>query len=144
MQLRRIFPFLMRGLAAASVVSLLAFTPAARAQQSTPSASHDQHLVSPSQLQQQVQTASATRQKNIATLTQFLSSPMAVQKMKSEHIDPAQVQNAIPGLSSSELAELSARAAHAQQEFAAGNLSNNNMLLIILILVAVILIAVIR
>jgi hypothetical protein len=127
-----------RGLVAAALLSLFSIAPALRAQQT------DTHLVSPGQLQQQVQSASADRQKNIDTLTQFLSSPMAVGKMKSEHIDPAQVKNAIPNLSDAELADLSARATQAQQQFAAGNFSNEDLLLIILVLVVVILIAVIH
>lgn len=102
------------------------------------------HLVSPAQLQQRVQATSGERQKNIDTLTQFLSTPTAIGKMKSERIDPAQVKNAIPNLSDEELADLSARATKAQQDFAAGSLSNNDLLLIILILVVVILIAVIH
>ena len=143
MQIRRTFPFLTRGFAAVSVFSFVLFSPALRAQP-TSTAKSEQHLVSPTQLQQRVQADSAARKQNIATLSQFLSSPMAVKKMKSEHIDPAQVQDAIPNLSSAELAQLAARAAHAQQQFAAGTLSNNDLLLIILILVVVILIAVIH
>jgi hypothetical protein len=127
-----------RGVVAAALMSLFSIAPSLRAQQS------DTHLVSPDQLQQQVQSASAERQKNINTLTQFLSSPLAVGKMKSEHIDPVQVRKAIPSLSDAELADLSARAAHAQQQFAAGTMSNNDLLIIILILVVVILIAVIH
>lgn len=138
--LRKFTSFLTNGLAFAAMLSLLAFTPALRAQQ----ANQNDHLVSPGQLQQQVQSASAARQKNIDTLTQFLSSPTAVRAMKSNHIDPAQVKNAIPALSDSELADLSARAAQAQQQFAAGAMSNNTLLIIILVLVAVILIAVIH
>jgi len=144
MQIRRTFPFLTRGFAAASILSLFVFIPPTWAQQAAPASNAGQHLVSPSQLQQQVQADSAARKKNIATLAKFLSSPMAVKKMKSEHIDPAEVQDAIPNLSSAELAQLAARADHAQQQFAAGTLSNNDMLLIILILVVVILIAVIH
>jgi hypothetical protein len=127
-----------RGVVAAALMSLFSIASSLRAQQS------DTHLVSPDQLQQQVQSASAERQKNINTLTQFLSSPLAVGKMKSEHIDPVQVRKAIPSLSDAELADLSARAAHAQQQFAAGTMSNNDLLIIILILVVVILIAVIH
>jgi hypothetical protein len=134
---------LFRGLFAAALFSFVSFSPALRAQQPAPTAG-DAHLVSPGQLQQQMQSASADRQKNIATLTQFLSTPMAVGKMKSEHIDPAQVKNAIPNLSDAELADLSARATKAQQQFAAGTLSNNDLLIIILILVVVILIAIIH
>ncbi|HTW47072.1 MAG TPA: hypothetical protein VMD92_03930 [Acidobacteriaceae bacterium] len=142
MQSRLVSAVLSRGLVAAALLSLFSLAPALLAQQ--PAASADTHLVSPAQLQQQVQSASADRQKNIAALTQFLSTPMAVGRMKSEHIDPAQVKNAIPSLSDAELADLSARATSAQQQFAAGTLSNNDLLIIILILVVVILIAIIH
>jgi hypothetical protein len=130
-----------RRIFAAALLSLVSIAPALRAQQP---AGDDTHLVSPAQLQQQVQSASAERRKNIDTLTQFLSSPAAIGKMKSERIDPAQVKNAIPSLSDEELADLSARATSAQQKFAAGTMSNNELLIIILILVVVILIAVIH
>lgn len=138
--MHKIVSLLRRTSATAALLSLFAFASAFLAQ---PAHAQD-HLVSPAQLQQHMDAASAARQKNIDTLTGFLSSPTAVQAMKSHGIDPVQVKNAIPNLSNSELASLSARAAHAQQNFAAGNLSNNDMLLIILILVIVILIAVIH
>jgi hypothetical protein len=141
MSLRLVSGVLSRSLILAALFSIMALPPALKAQQAT---SDDTHLVSPAQLQQQVQSASADRRKNIDSLTQFLSTPMAVGKMKSEHIDPAQVKNAIPSLSDAELADLSARATKAQQQFVAGTLSNNDLLIIILILVVVILIAVIH
>lgn len=131
-----------RGLMTAALLCLF-LVPTLRAQQPARS-NDDAHVVSPTQMQQQVQTASAERQKNIETLTQFLSSPTAVHAMKSHQIDPAKVTSAIPNLSDAELAELSARASHAQQAFAAGTLDNNTLLIIILVLVAVILIAVLH
>lgn len=140
MQSRRTFSFLALSLAAAAMLSL---SPALRAQQ-TQTPAPGTHLVSPAQLQQQVETTSAQRRKNIDTLTQFLSSPVAEKAMQSRDIDPKQVKNAIPTLSDAELADLSARASHAQQQFAAGALSNQTLLIIILVLVAVILIAVIH
>lgn len=143
MQLRLTSKSLLRGLTLAALLSFLA-VPAMRAQQPARTADQDTHIVSPTQLQQQVQTASAVRQKNIDSLTQFLSSPTAVKAMKSHQIDSGKVTSAIPTLSDSELADLSARAASAQQDFAAGRLDNNTLLIIILVLVAVILIAVIR
>jgi hypothetical protein len=130
-----------RGILAAALLSLLSIAPPLRAQQP---AGDDTHLISPAQLQQQVQSESAQRQQNIDTLTQFLSTSKAIGKMKSEHIDPAQVKNAIPNLSDAELADLSARATKAQEQFAAGNLSNNDLLIIILVLVVVILLVVIH
>lgn len=142
MQLRLTSKSLFRALSLAAALSIF-LVATIRAQQAA-RAVDDAHVVSPMQLQQQVQTASAERQKNIDTLTQFLSSPTAVHAMKSHQIDPAKVTSAIPSLSDAELADLSARASHAQRAFAAGTLDNNTLLIIILILVAVILIAVLH
>ena len=145
MQLRQIFPRIVRGLiTSAALLSLLASVPVLRAQEPAQTSAGDTHIVSPAQLQQQVQAASADRQAKIDTLTQFLSTSMAERAMKSVHVDAAQVRTAIPNLSDSELADLSARAAHAQQDFAAGALDNNTLLIIILVLVVVILLAVVR
>lgn len=142
MQSPRFFRFITRGLAAFALLSLLASTSALRAQEPTPNTNQDTHLVSPAQLDQQVQASTATRQKQIGNLTQFLSTPTAEKAMKDAKIDPIQVKTAIPSLSDSELADLSARADHAQHDFAAGLLGTTTLLLIILILVVIILVAV--
>lgn len=92
-------------------------------------------------MQQQVQNATATRQQNIDTLNQFLATPTANKAMKDAKIDPAQVKNAIPTLSDAELANLSARASHAQSQFAAGGLTTLALALIILAVVLIILLA---
>lgn len=141
MQLRRTLQRVTRGFA---VAAMLSFVPLAMHAQTAPSAAPDTHLVSPAQLQQQVQATSTDRQKNIETLTRFLSTPQAVQVMQSHNIDPLQVKHAIPTLSNAELTDLSARAARAQRDFAAGVLGTDTMLLIILILVVVIVIAVVH
>jgi hypothetical protein len=140
MQPRRTLAFVFRTLTFAALFALLAATPALRAQPT----SSDDHLVSPTQLQQQVQAASAARQANIDSLTHFLSTPTAEKAMRDAKIDPAQVKTAIPTLSDQELASLSQRATQAQHDFAASALSNQTLLIIILVLVAVILIAVIH
>ena len=139
MHSRRTFSCVTRAFAAVALASFLAI-PALRAQQSAQAS----HLVSPEQLQQQVQHASATRQAAIDNLTRFLSTPAAEKAMRDAKVDPVQVRTAIPTLSSQELANLSQRATNAQQAFAAGTLSNNDLLIIILILVVVILVAVIH
>ena len=141
MQLRLTSKPVTRAAALAALLCLF-LVPTMRAQQTA--RTDDAHIVSPTQMQQQVQTASAERQKNIEMLTHFLSSPIAVHAMKSHQIDAAKVTSAIPNLSDAELAEFSARATHAQQAFAAGTLDNNTLLIIILVLVAVILIAVLH
>ncbi|HEX4036438.1 MAG TPA: hypothetical protein VHX37_00140 [Acidobacteriaceae bacterium] len=128
--------FLSRTFAAAALLSLLVSAPALHAQQS-----QDTHLVSPAQLQQQVQNATATRRQNIDALNRFVSTPQALQAMKDAKIDPAQVKTAIPTLSSAELADFSARAQHARQQFAAGGLGTLAIAIIIIAVVLVILLA---
>ncbi len=131
--------FFSRTLIATALCPLIA-APMLQAQQ----AGQDTHLISPAQLQQQVQDASATRQANIENLSRFLSTPTADKALRDAKIDPVQVRTAIPTLNDQELANFSQRATSAQQAFAAGTLSNNDLLIIILILVVVILVAVIR
>jgi hypothetical protein len=105
------------------------------------------HLVSPQALQQQVETSSATRQKNIETVTEFLSSPAADRAMRDAQMDPVQVRTAVPALSDEELANLSARATDAQQKFTAGHFGQfaaghfgPGLLTIVVIAIAVIII----
>ncbi len=146
MHFSRFFSTMTRGLAAFALVSLFASSIALRAQEparTSASSDQDMHLVSPAQLDSQLQASTDARQKEIKNLTQFLSTPLAEKAMKDAKVDPVQVRTAIPSLSDAELADLSARADHAQKDFAAG-MSNNTLLIIILVLVAVILIAVIH
>ncbi len=100
------------------------------------------HVVPPSDLQKDVSAVSATRQKNLAQVDDFLSSSAAQQAMKSAHIDPQQVKNAIPQMGDDELAQLSARSEKAQKDFAAGRISDRD-LLIILVGVAVLILIIV-
>ena len=151
MHFPRFFSTMTRGLAAFALAFLLASSLALRAQEpATTSASsavassdQDSHLVTSAQLDRQVQATTETRQKEIQSLTEFLSTPQAEKAMKDAKVDPVEVRTAIPSLSDAELKDLSSRADRAQKDFAAG-MSNNTLLIIILVLVAVILIAVIH
>jgi hypothetical protein len=98
--------------------------------------------VSPDQLQQQVQSSTQRRQKEIEDLNQFLSTPQAEQVMKDSKIDPVKIKTAIPSLSDAELADLSSRADHAQHDFSAGFLGTTMILLIILIILVIILVSI--
>jgi hypothetical protein len=146
----RFLSFVTRGLAAFALVSLLASSSALRAQQTatTPAPTavqttdQDSHLVTSTQLDQQLQASSATRQKQIQDLTQFLSTPTAEKAMKDSKIDPVQIKTAIPSLSDAELADLSARADKAQHDFAAGFLGTTALLLIILVVLVIILVSI--
>jgi len=150
MQSSRFASFMTRGLAAAALFTLLASSCALRAQEGAANqtstgvqaAAPDAHLVSPSQLDRQVRQSTATRQKQIEGLTQFLSTPQAEKAMKDAKIDPVQVKTAIPTLSNAELADLSARADRAQHDFAAGGITTLALALIIIAIVLIILLAV--
>ncbi|HUV71108.1 MAG TPA: PA2779 family protein [Terracidiphilus sp.] len=101
-----------------------------------------QHLVSPSDMQQAVVSASQTRQQNAATLDNFLSSHQAQQALQSAHMNPEQVKHAVAGLSDDELAQLASRAQNAQADFAAGAIDNHDLLIILVCIAALILIIV--
>ena len=100
------------------------------------------HLVSPSDLQKELVIATQLRQHNLETVKQFVSSDMAKKALKSAHMDPEQVKNAVSTLSDQELAQLAARADKAQADFVAGNMSDRDLIIIILAIAALILIVV--
>jgi hypothetical protein len=127
---------LIRGVVPGLLAPLLAFPPGLFSQ-----ATIEDHIVSPQALQQQVANSSATRAQNIATVTEFLSTPMAERAMRDAHISAVQVRTAIPVLSDEELKNLAARSADAQQKFAAGFISSTVLLLIILGIVIIIVVA---
>lgn len=127
---------LVRGFFALILLSILAFVAGSLTQ-----ARADDHVVSTQALQQQVHSKAATRQQNIDTVTQFLSTPIAERAMRSKHYDAVKVRTAIPTLSDAELADLAARADHAQQQFSAGFLGVGMLTLIILIIVVIIVVA---
>lgn len=120
-----------------AAASLAAFTvpKAAFAQDS-------QHLVSPSDLQKATVDASQSRQQNIDTLNGFFSSDQAQKALQSAHMNPQEVKQAVAGLSDQELAQLASRAQKAQNDFAAGNMSNYDLLIILICIAALILIIV--
>lgn len=120
-----------------AAASLAAFTvpKAALAQDS-------QHLVSPSDLQKATVDASQSRQQNIDTLNGFFSSDQAQKALQSAHMNPQEVKQAVASLSDQELAQLASRAQKAQNDFAAGNMSNYDLLIVLICIAALILIIV--
>jgi hypothetical protein len=100
------------------------------------------HVVSPSELQKVVVAASQTRQQNIETLQQFLSTPAAEKAIKSAKMDPRQVKTAVSALDDQDLAQLAARANKAQNDFAAGSLSDRDLIWIIVAIAVIVLIIV--
>jgi CHASE3 domain sensor protein len=89
------------------------------------------HIVSPAEVQKQVQSASQVRTHNLDTVKQFVSSPEAEKAIKEARMDPERVKSAVSTLSDQELAQLAARAEKAQADFAAGNLGQRDLLLIL-------------
>ena len=100
------------------------------------------HVVSPGEIQKDAAGASSARQQHVQQLDGFLSSKEAQQALKSAHMDPQEVKNAVGQLDDDDLARLSARAENAQREFAAGNLSDRDLLIILVCVAALILIIV--
>lgn len=100
------------------------------------------HVVSPADLQKETMAASQTRERNLQTLTQFLSSERAQKALRSAHMDPTQVKTAVSTLNDQELAQLASRSAKAQADFAAGRIEDRDLLLILVAVAALILIIV--
>lgn len=100
------------------------------------------HVVSPADLQKEMANTRQTRQQNLDTLDNFLSTPAAEKALKSAKIDAQQIKTAVSTLSDDDLAQLSARAAKAQADFAGGRLSDRDLIWIIVAIAALILIIV--
>lgn len=100
------------------------------------------HVVSPADLRKETVAASQARQRNLETVTQFLSSPRAQKALRSAHMDPTQVKTAVSTLSDQELAQLASRSANAQADFAAGRIDDRDLLIILVAIAALILIIV--
>jgi hypothetical protein len=100
------------------------------------------HVVSPQDLQREAAAATRTRQQNVDDVRDFLSSPNAEQALRDARMDPAQVKAGVATLGDEELAQLAARSAKAQADFAAGRLSDRDLLWIVVIIAGVIVIIV--
>jgi hypothetical protein len=92
------------------------------------------HVVSRAELQQAALSAARTRQDNLAKVDRFFSSPQAQKALKSAHLDPVQIKQAIPTLSNHELAQLARKADKAQKNFAAGALTTEQITYILIAL----------
>lgn len=133
-----------RAILPAALILGLSMPSSSFAQAAATPANDQDHIVTSQALQQQVQSSSEDRQKNVETVTQFLSTPQADRAMKDAKVNAEQVRAAIPTLSDQELANLSARASSAQQEFAAGHIGPSLLTIIILAIVVIIIVAIVR
>jgi hypothetical protein len=100
------------------------------------------HVVSPSDLQQAAVQASTVRRQNVEKIREFLSSEKADKALRSAHMNPEQVKNAVATLDDAELAQLASRVNKARADFAAGSLSDRD-LIVILVCVAVLILIIV-
>ena len=99
-----------------------------------------QHVVSSSDLRKDVQEASAAREKQLEQLDHFFSSQPGQKALKSVRVSYEQVDKAVRSLSDEDLARLSARAQHAQDDFAAGRISTRDLMWILIAIAVIILV----
>lgn len=99
-----------------------------------------QHVVSSTDLQNDVANAAQARQENIAKIDKFLSTKRAQRALKASNVNYDVVKSGISTLSDAELARLSARADKAQKDFAAGSLTNEQLTYIIIALAAAVIV----
>jgi hypothetical protein len=99
------------------------------------------HVVSPSDLNRDAARPAQTRQSNEEAVRTLLSSEPGQKALKTANIDYQKVDKAVGQLSDEDLAKLAERSRKAQNNFAAGRLSDRDLLWIILIIVAVLIIA---
>jgi hypothetical protein len=93
-----------------------------------------EHVVSPEAIQQQLVRSAAERSQNVEALDQFFGSASARKTLKSAGISSDEVKNAVAQLSDQELAGIAGKASRAQQDFAAGALTNQQITYILIAL----------
>jgi hypothetical protein len=121
------------------LIAPLMFTVGLALQVPALSAAQD-HVVSPTELQQAAASKARTRQENIAQVQSFVSSQPVQKAMKTARLDPVQVRKAVPTLSDAELARLASQSAKAQKDFAAGALTNEQLTYIAIALAAAVIV----
>jgi hypothetical protein len=100
------------------------------------------HVVSPTDIHNELVNASKTRQKNLEKAQNIFSSNKAKKALESVRMNPEQITGAVSTLSDAELARLASRADKLEQDLAAGALSDRDLLIIILGIAALVLIIV--
>jgi Flp pilus assembly protein TadB len=101
-----------------------------------------QHVVSLSDLNKDAARPAQTRQSNEEAVRTLLSSDQAQKALKSANLDYQRVDKAVGQLSDEDLAKLAGRSRQAQNDFAAGRISDRDLLWIILIAIAIIVLVV--
>lgn len=107
-----------------------------------PSASAQTQIVSPEELQSAIVSATHAKQQHRQAIASFLTTPKAEKALRTARLDAAQVKAAVSSLNDEELARLAVRAHQAQEDFAAGRISERDLLWILVGIAALILIIV--
>ena len=100
-----------------------------------------QHVVSLSDLNKDAARPAQTRQSDEVAVRTLLSSDQGKEALKSAHLDYQKVDKAVGQLSDEDLAKLAARSRQAQNDFAAGRISDRDLIWIIVIALGIIIIA---
>ena len=100
------------------------------------------HVVSPTDLKNDVAKAASARQMNEARLEKVLLTPQGREAMRQANVDYATVQKGISTLSDAEVAQLAARADKAQANFAAGSITAPELLIVLIAVIVIIVIVV--
>jgi hypothetical protein len=95
-----------------------------------------EHIVSPTDLRNDLRQATTAREENLADVNHFFASDRVQQVLKTSRMDGERVQKAIPFLSDQELSTLATKTRGAEKDLAAGELSNAQISLIILAVAA--------
>jgi hypothetical protein len=95
-------------------------------------------------MQKRIADSAASRQQNVEAVTKFFATPEADRAIRDAHFNPQQVRQAIPTLSDAELADLAARSANAQQDFAAGHLTKPELAVIVVALVVLVVVIIVH
>jgi len=100
-----------------------------------------QHVVSLSDLTKDAARPAETRQSNEASVRGVLSSEPGQRALKSAGVDYLKVDKAIGQLSDEDVAKLAERSRKAQNDFAAGRISDRDLMWIIVIALGIIVLA---
>jgi len=101
-----------------------------------------QHVVSLSDLNKDAARPAQTRLSNEEAVRSLLSSDQGQKALKSANLDYQKVDKAVAQLSDEDLARLAERSRQAQNDFAAGRISDRDLLWIILIAIGIIVLAI--
>ena len=109
----------------------------------TCSYAQERHVVPLGELHEKVVSATQNRKDAVSRLERFFTGPQAADALRSVHLNGEQVRQAVSTLSDEDLARLSARAGQANDNFAAGALTNQELTYIVIALATAVLVLII-